>query len=167
MELLEQSVDPELEVGWERIKGNLNMNMFDDVVLDQAGLPETLKCVRIVSLSHLCIITKDCRYFQSVKARWEIAPGHDLQMFLVVDNECINSVLDTDADAMPFVLAQDVEYRQLENEEQEDEASYPGVFKVAIEALLSSLYVGLQGMGMAPEDLWPFADHVFQGTEMF
>jgi hypothetical protein len=90
-------------------------------------------------------------------------------MFLVVDEDCIRSVLDEDGNGVPFVLAQDVEYGQLEeeDEEEEDGESYPGFFKVSIDSLLSSLYVGLQGMGMAPEELWPFADPIFEGTDFF
>jgi hypothetical protein len=91
-------------------------------------------------------------------------------MFLVVDEDCIRSVLDQDGDGVPFVLAQDVEYGQLEEEEEEEEdveESYPGFFKVSIDSLINSLYVGLQGMGMAPEELWPFADPIFEGTDFF
>jgi len=96
-------------------------------------------------------------------------------MFLVVDEDCIRSVLDEDGDGdgVPFVLAQDVEYGQLDEEEEEEEEeeedgeSYPGFFKVSIDSLLGSLYVGLQGMGMAPEELWPFADPIFEGTDFF
>jgi hypothetical protein len=88
-------------------------------------------------------------------------------MFLVVDEESINSVLEAEADGVPFVLAQDVESGQLGEEEEDDGESYPGLFKVSIEAVLNSLYVGLQGMSMAPEELWPFADPIFEGTDFF
>ena len=88
-------------------------------------------------------------------------------MFLVVDEECVSSVLEAEGDGVSFVLAQDVEYGQLEVEEQNDEESYPRFFKVSIDSLLSSLYVGLQGMGMAPEELWSFADPIFEGTDFF
>jgi hypothetical protein len=92
-------------------------------------------------------------------------------MFLVVDEDCIRSVLDTDGGEVPYVLAQDVGYGQLDEEEEEeeddDEESYPGFFKVSIDSLLTSLYVGLQGMGMAPEELWPFAHPIFEGTDFF
>jgi hypothetical protein len=94
-------------------------------------------------------------------------------MFLVVDEDCIRSVLDEDGSGVPYVLAQDVEYGQLDEDEEEEEEdeedgeSYPGFFKVSIDSLLSSLYVGLQGMGMAPEELWPFADPIFEGTDFF
>jgi hypothetical protein len=89
-------------------------------------------------------------------------------MFFVVDEDCIRSVFDEDGNGVPFVLAQDIEYGQLEEEDEEqDGESYPGFFKVSIDALLSSLYVGLQGMGMAPEELWLFADPVFEGTDFF
>jgi hypothetical protein len=47
MELLQKSVDPELEVGWERIKDDLTIEMIEDVALDHAGLPESLQYVNI------------------------------------------------------------------------------------------------------------------------
>jgi hypothetical protein len=167
MELLQQSVDPELEVGWERIKDDLSIEMIEDVALDHAGLPESLKYVSIHGSSrcYLGVLTKYSRYFQGVQERGGIAAGLDLQVFLVVNEECVNSVLNAEGDGVPFVLAQDVEYGQ--QEEEQNEESYPGVFKVSIDALLSSLYVGLQGMSMAPEELWPFADPIFEGTDFF
>jgi hypothetical protein len=159
-ELLKKSVDPEMEVGWERIRDDLRVEMVEDVALDHAGLAERNKYVHI----HIhCVILVSC--LQSL-----LDPGLDLQMFLVVDEDCIRSVLDQDGDGVPFVLAQDVEYGQLEEEEEEEEdveESYPGFFKVSIDSLLNSLYVGLQGMGMAPEELWPFADPIFEGTDFF
>lgn len=167
MELLQQSVDPELEVGWERIKDDLSIEMIEDVALDHAGLPESLKYVSIHGSSrcYLGVLTKYSRYFQGVQERGGIAAGLDLQVFLVINEECVNSVLNAEGDGVPFVLAQDVEYGQ--QEEEQDEESYPGFFKVSIDALLSSLYVGLQGMSMAPEELWAFADPIFEGTDFF
>jgi hypothetical protein len=47
MELLQKSVDPELEVGWERIKDDLSIEIIEDVALDHAGLPESLQYVYI------------------------------------------------------------------------------------------------------------------------
>jgi hypothetical protein len=47
MDLLLESVDPELEVGWERIKDDLRIEMFEDVALDHAGLQDSLKYVYI------------------------------------------------------------------------------------------------------------------------
>ncbi len=88
-------------------------------------------------------------------------------MFLVVDEQCVSSVLEAEGDGEPFELAQDVEYVQLEEEYEDDGESYPGFFKVSVDALLSSLYVGLQGMGLAPAELWPFADPIFEGTDFF
>jgi hypothetical protein len=50
MELLQKSVDPELEVGWERIKDDLSIEIIEDVALDHAGLPESLQYVYIQRL---------------------------------------------------------------------------------------------------------------------
>jgi hypothetical protein len=47
MELLQKSVDPELEVGWERIKDDLSIEIIEDVALDRVGLPESLQYVYI------------------------------------------------------------------------------------------------------------------------
>jgi hypothetical protein len=46
-ELLRESVDPELEVGWERIRDDLQVEMVEDVILDHAGLVERNKYVYI------------------------------------------------------------------------------------------------------------------------
>jgi hypothetical protein len=42
-------------------------------------------------------------------------------MFLVANEECVSSVLEADGDGVPFVLAKDAEYGQLEMEQQNDE----------------------------------------------
>ena len=47
MELLQKSVDPELEVGWERIKDDLSIEIIEDVALDRVGLSESLQYVYI------------------------------------------------------------------------------------------------------------------------
>lgn len=108
----------------------------------------------------------DCRFFRKQKASDSL--GLDVQMFLVVDKESINSVLEPEDERLSFVLAQDVEYKKVMAEyNEEDEEAYTGVFKVSVDSLLSSLYVGLQGMHMAPEELWPFADPIFEGTDFF
>jgi hypothetical protein len=117
-------------------------------------------------LNDLGELAKHSRYFQGVKERGDASAGLDLQMFLVVNQECIDSVLDTKEDGVPFVLALDVEYAHLEHE-QNEASTYPGFFKVSIDSLLSSFYVGLQGMSMDPEEFWPFADPIFEGTDFF
>jgi hypothetical protein len=45
-----------------------------------------------------------------VQERGGIAAGLNLQMFLVVHEECVSSVFEAEGDGVPFVLAQDVEY---------------------------------------------------------
>ena len=60
-ELLRESVDPELEVGWERIRDDLRVEMIEDVVLDHAGLAERNKYV--YNHVHYVILM---RYLQSL-----------------------------------------------------------------------------------------------------
>jgi hypothetical protein len=56
-ELLKKSVDPEMEVGWERIRDDLRVEMVEDVALDHAGLAERNKYVHI----HIhCVILVSC-----------------------------------------------------------------------------------------------------------
>jgi hypothetical protein len=60
-ELLRESVDPELEVGWERIRDDLRIEMAEDMVLDHAGLAERNKYV--YNHVHYVILM---RYLQSL-----------------------------------------------------------------------------------------------------
>ena len=77
-------------------------------------------------------------------------------MCLVVDKASMMSV--ANGDAVPFVVAVDVDYEPAAADYEE---GYEGHFKVAISSLLEDLYPQLMGFLMSPEELWPFAKPIF------
>ena len=64
-----------------------------------------------------------------------------------------------DGDAVPFVLAVDVDH---DPAAAENEEGYEGYFKVAISSLRTDLYPPLAATMLAPEELWPFAKPIFE-----
>lgn len=94
------------------------------------------------------------RHFRKAKAMGGVADGLNLGVLLLVDDEVVNSFCDRDAHSSagastPFILVVDA------NEDPPEDVSggYPGVFRVAVDALLSELYPKLC-MGLSARDLW-------------
>ena len=92
-----------------------------------------------------------------MKEAGEIPSGLNVPMCLVVDKASMMSV--TNGDAVPFVVAVDVDYDPAAAEIEE---GYEGYFKVAVSSLMPDLYPQLAGVGLAPVELWPFAKPIFK-----
>ncbi|KAI9696204.1 MAG: hypothetical protein M1820_008272 [Bogoriella megaspora] len=100
--------------------------------------------------------------FQIFKEEGEVEPGLDTKMCLMVDAECIASVLGARSEEdktknPPFVKAVDVNLAS----ETNLSPGFEGHFKVAISALAMEFYLALALFGY-PYELAPFADPVWQ-----
>lgn len=92
-----------------------------------------------------------------MKGAGEVPAGLDVSMCLVVDKASMASV--ADGNALPFVVAVDVDHDPTAGESEE---GYEGHFKVAISSLLPDLYPPLASKGLRPDELWPFAKPIFK-----
>lgn len=95
----------------------------------------------------------------------DIEPGLDTKMCLIVDAECIASVMDARTDdekkaIPPFVKAVDVSPPTGGYVDEE----YGGVFKVAISSLVLEFWPALRIFGH-PSELAPFADPVWESSD--
>ena len=86
-----------------------------------------------------------------------VEPGLDTKMCLMVDAECIASVIDPQSTDKfpPFVKAVDVELCI------DGPQDYDGHFKVAITSLMLGFYLALQGSDH-PSELVPEGDRIWE-----
>ncbi|KAK7958034.1 hypothetical protein PG996_010525 [Apiospora saccharicola] len=128
--LCDAQLDEESGLGLQRVKDTLEFKMIEDPRLQGVDSAEAR------------------RHFHIARAMGGVAAGLDLELFLLVDEGVVASVLD-DGGASPYLVAVDV----AEPVANEMPAGYPGLFRVAGDVLLSELYPKL-GMGLSPRELW-------------
>lgn len=131
-ELCDAQLDAETGPDLQRVKDTLEFKMVEDPRLAGVSRDEAR------------------RHFHIARGMGGVGAGLDLELFLLVDEDVVASVLGgDDEDAAPYLLAVDA----TEPVAGETPEGFPGSFRVAGDALLSELYPKL-GMGLSPGDLW-------------
>ncbi|KAK8128702.1 hypothetical protein PG984_009810 [Apiospora sp. TS-2023a] len=138
--LCNAQLDEESGPGLQRVKDTLEFKLIEDPRLQGVGSDEAR------------------RHFHIARAMGDVAAGLDLDLFLLVDEGVVASVLRGEGDvapssgtmvSSPYLIA----VNATEHVADETSEGYPGFFQVAGDALLSELYPKL-GMGLSPRDLW-------------
>ncbi|KAK7926859.1 hypothetical protein PG985_003857 [Apiospora marii] len=129
--LCDAQLDKETGPDLQRVKDTLEFKMIEDPRLQGVSSAEAR------------------RHFHIARDMGGVGAGLDLELFLLVDEVVVASVLGDDGDATPYLIAVDA----TEPVADETPGGYTGFFRVAGEALLSELYPKLC-MGLSPRDLW-------------
>ncbi|KAK8087910.1 hypothetical protein PG997_002871 [Apiospora hydei] len=134
--LCDAQLDEETGHGLQRIKDALEFKMIEDPRLQGASSAEARK------------------HFHIPRGMGGVAAGLDLELFLLVDEGVVASVLGSADVASPFSeAAMSSPYLVAVDAADETADGYPGFFRVLGDALLSELYPKLC-MGLSPKDLW-------------